>query len=337
MAKGKPSSPSGARPGRRPDGAGEARGAAAGPAGDGRPAGFVDMTGSLGRDDAAAPEAAPAVPAGPSNLKLRVLSALVMVPAVLVATAFGGYAFAALIGIVSALVLLEWQSMVRHRAPSGVAITAAVLIGGAIIGGPTGASTVTLGMIMLALMLAALVDGHAEEPAVRNWLYYGPIYAAVPGLALVALRGDDKIGLMAILFLFAVVWSTDIAAYFTGRALGGPKLWPSVSPNKTWSGALGGLVAAMLAGSLVGLYAGVPRLGPLFFVAAALSVASQLGDLFESGLKRRFGAKDSGHIIPGHGGVMDRVDGLVAAAVIAFMIGTLRNGQGVPAAGLLSW
>jgi phosphatidate cytidylyltransferase len=132
-----------------------------------------------------------------------------------------------------------------------------------------------------------------------------------------------------VLFVIFIVWATDVAAYFGGRSFGGPKLWPRVSPKKTWSGATTGLFAALCAGGLTaGLTgAGDWRLGVL--IAAPLSVISQLGDLLESALKRRFGVKDSGHVIPGHGGVLDRLDGLFAAAALALLMAAAGLGGGI--------
>jgi phosphatidate cytidylyltransferase len=142
-----------------------------------------------------------------------------------------------------------------------------------------------------------------------RWLTAGAVYAGAAAFCPILLRADADYGLVAIFFLFAVVWVTDIAAYFVGRLFGGPKLWPAVSPKKTWSGVL----------------------------AALLSVASQAGDLFESHLKRRFGVKDASHIIPGHGGVMDRLDGFIFAAALATLIGLARGGWSGPGRGLLEW
>jgi phosphatidate cytidylyltransferase len=151
------------------------------------------------------------------------------------------------------------------------------------------------------------------------------------------LRRDATLGFAAIVFLFAVVWLTDITAYFCGRALGGPKLMPQVSPNKTWSGAIGGVAGALIGGTSVAWYAGIGNLAAVAAVALALSVASQAGDLFESALKRRFDAKDASGLIPGHGGVMDRVDGFVFAVTVAVLIGLARGGIDAPAHGLLVW
>jgi phosphatidate cytidylyltransferase len=169
------------------------------------------------------------------------------------------------------------------------------------------------------------------------WMIAGLLYAGVIALAPVILRRDPALGFVAIVFLFAVVWVTDIAAYFAGRALGGPKLWVAVSPNKTWSGALGGALGGVIAALLVVKVAGLVIAPMLVLVALALSIASQAGDLLESALKRQFGAKDAGALIPGHGGLMDRLDGFLTAVLAAVMVGLLREGFDGSARGLLVW
>jgi phosphatidate cytidylyltransferase len=132
------------------------------------------------------------------------------------------------------------------------------------------------------------------------------------------------------------VWVTDIGGYFAGRGIGGPKLWPRVSPKKTWAGAIGGFIAS-LAIAAVFASLGFGKMGPLLLLGAAVSIASQLGDLFESAVKRRFGVKDSSQIIPGHGGLLDRLDGFVAAIVLAALIGILRGGVDGVGRGLMVW
>lgn len=169
------------------------------------------------------------------------------------------------------------------------------------------------------------------------WMIAGLCYAGVLLLAPVALRRDASLGFVAMLFLFAVVWATDIAAYFAGRAVGGPKLWIAVSPNKTWSGALGGALGGVVAGLAVAHWAGLDIAWALGLVAFALSIASQGGDLLESAIKRHFGAKDSSHLIPGHGGLMDRLDGFLTAVLAAVMVGLMRGGIDGAAQGLLVW
>lgn len=169
------------------------------------------------------------------------------------------------------------------------------------------------------------------------WMIAGLLYAGVIALAPVILRRDPALGFVAIVFLFAVVWVTDIAAYFAGRALGGPKLWVAVSPNKTWSGALGGTLGGVIAALLVVKAAGLVIAPMLVLVALVLSIASQAGDLLESALKRQFGAKDASALIPGHGGLMDRLDGFLTAVLAAVMVGLLREGFDGSARGLLVW
>jgi len=173
--------------------------------------------------------------------------------------------------------------------------------------------------------------------AFAAWMLAGLVYAGILLLGPVALRRDAEFGFAAILFLFAVVWVTDIAAYFTGRALGGPKLWPAVSPKKTWSGAIGGMLGAVAAGLLILWLMGLAIAPMLAIVAAALSAISQGGDLIESSIKRHFGAKDASHLIPGHGGLMDRLDGFLTAVLAAVMVGLLRGGLDGPARGLIVW
>jgi len=169
------------------------------------------------------------------------------------------------------------------------------------------------------------------------WMLAGLLYAGVLLLAPLVLRRDPALGFVALIFLFAVVWATDIAAYFAGRAIGGPRLWVAVSPNKTWSGAVGGALGGVAAALAVCLLAGLDLVPKLAAVALALSVASQAGDLLESAIKRHFGAKDASHLIPGHGGLMDRLDGFLTAGLLAAMVGLARGGFDAAAQGLLVW
>jgi phosphatidate cytidylyltransferase len=169
------------------------------------------------------------------------------------------------------------------------------------------------------------------------WISSGTIYAAAMFAAPVILRSDPAFGLLAIVLLFAIVWSTDIFGYFAGRAIGGPKLMPAVSPKKTWSGAVAGTLGAMIVAVLVARLFGSFSTVAIAAVALLLSVCAQAGDLFESWIKRKFGVKDSSRLIPGHGGVMDRLDGFWAAAVVGCIIGLLRGGFDAPARGLLVW
>lgn len=168
-----------------------------------------------------------------------------------------------------------------------------------------------------------------------EWLVAGAVYAAAFLAATILLR-DGPFGREAILWLFAMVWATDSAAYFGGRAIGGPKLWPKISPGKTWSGAIVGTISGVAAGLLLLTVFGI-ALHPMHAVFGFLIViAAQLGDLLESAIKRRFHVKDASRLIPGHGGVMDRCDSLAAAAVVALVLGSARF-MHTPAQGLLTW
>jgi phosphatidate cytidylyltransferase len=169
-----------------------------------------------------------------------------------------------------------------------------------------------------------------------GWVALGVVYAVAALLASVAVRLDPVWGFSALMFVLLVVWMTDIGGYFAGRGIGGPKLWPRVSPKKTWAGAIGGLVLS-LAVAIGFAVSGVGRLLPLLVVATVLTVLSQLGDLAESAVKRRFGVKDSSQIIPGHGGLLDRLDGYVFAIIAAAVIGFLHGGADGVGRGLMVW
>jgi phosphatidate cytidylyltransferase len=169
------------------------------------------------------------------------------------------------------------------------------------------------------------------------WHIVGIAYAAVMLAAPILLRADAEFGFFAMLFLFAIVWTTDILGYFAGCALGGPKLMPTISPKKTWTGAIAGTIGAVAVGLLLGRWLDATSLAAIAVVAFVLSVVAQFGDLLESWIKRRFGAKDASNIIPGHGGVMDRLDGFWAAALCAALIGVIHGGYGDAGRGLLLW
>jgi phosphatidate cytidylyltransferase len=195
------------------------------------------------------------------------------------------------------------------------------------------AGRIDAALVVLAIGFVAVV---LISPERRNWTAAGFFYAAAAEIASVLVRLDSAKGFVALILVLLVVWVTDIGGYFAGRGIGGPKLWPRVSPKKTWAGAIGGFVASLVvAGGFAVLDLG--KTGPLLLLGAMLSVVSQLGDLFESAVKRRFGVKDSSHIIPGHGGLLDRLDGFVAAVVMAAIFGFLRGGADGVGRGLMVW
>ena len=253
-----------------------------------------------------------------SELRLRIISGIVLAVVVLAATWFGGLAFRALAAAIALLVYYEWSTITRlaevdFRGNAFGWLSIAIIAGLVIFGFDELALPVLIGSTVIGIAYALLLKK-------SGWLPGGIVYSGLTAISLAAIRGDGGDGFAAMVFIFAVVWATDILAYFIGRAIGGPKLAPPISPGKTWSGAIGGAVSAVIAGTLVHM-AFFPLNGlwvPV--IALVLSVFSQIGDLFESFIKRRFGVKDSSRLIPGHGGVMDRVDGLVFACFAAFLI-----------------
>jgi phosphatidate cytidylyltransferase len=267
-----------------------------------------------------------------SNLQVRIISAIVLAAGVLSLTFVGGLPFRLLTALISATIFYEWSRMARSTPASGVGLFPEALMAIFIVALVAGLSAPVLLLLVAGMVIAAAAVGAARETG--QWDAGGLAYAGLSGLTLALLRDGDRSGLVAILFLFAVVWATDILAYFVGRAVGGPKLAPSISPGKTQSGALGGAIGGVVAGLLLAMAAGAENLATLGVVALVLSIVSQVGDLFESWVKRRHGHKDSSRLIPGHGGVMDRVDGLVAAALALYVIGWLSASADHPAQGL---
>jgi phosphatidate cytidylyltransferase len=278
---------------------------------------------------------------GESNLRTRAVSAAVLVPVALIATYLDGWLFDVLCMVAAAGILWEWTSLAAGRAEARVLVPggAGLLIAGvlAAVSLPTAATGVVLAEAVLAALaiVAWPRDDESLDPA--GWAAGGVVYAGAALLPSIILRNDPNWGLTAVYFLFATVWITDIFGYFAGRLIGGPLLWPAVSPKKTWSGAIAGGVGGIVAGLSVAYAAGAPKLWIVGIMAFLLSVLSQAGDLFESGVKRQFGAKDASQFIPGHGGLMDRLDGYIAAALGAALIGICHAGVGSPAKGLLLW
>jgi phosphatidate cytidylyltransferase len=270
---------------------------------------------------------------GPSELFLRVASAALLVPMALALIWTGGWPFAVLAAICAMLLLREWSVIVGAGGAHGLAVVSHAGVLAALLLAML--AKVGLAFALLAgLAVAVGLVGALRGRAAQGWVAGGILYAGLTGIVLILLREGEH-GALLILFLFLVVWVTDIAAYFVGRRLGGPKLWRRVSPGKTWSGAIGGFLAALVVGYGVALASGLST--PLGWVVASglLSVFSQVGDLFESALKRRFGVKDSGRIIPGHGGVMDRIDGLVGAAILGYALALALGGPMLDPAAVL--
>lgn len=271
---------------------------------------------------------------GFADLGPRVASAVVLVAAAVATLYLGGAIFAAFWLVAAFAVNWEWQGLIGGErrlarvAAGGVATAAAAALGR---NGLAGAAA-------LDILVFAAVSAGLAGPARRAWAAGGVVYAGALAFSVCWLRESFDFGVLAIAFLFAVVWGTDIFAYFGGRLIGGPKLWPRVSAGKTWSGTITGVVSGALLGLATAYLGGGPALASVqvFLVGLAAAAISQMGDLFESSVKRRFGVKDSSQLIPGHGGVMDRLDGFIFACVFAAAIGLVR-GDPSAAANLFFW
>lgn len=259
------------------------------------------------------------------DLRKRLTTVALLLPAAIACIWLGAHWFNALLALCIAGLSWEWVRMCggSTRAMPGMLVPLGVLGGGAL-------AVLGMPLLGLAALLVVAALAHRFAGGLPSWfLAAGVLYIGAAGIALMELRHDNTAGRENVLFLFAVVWASDSAAYLAGRFFGGPKLAPRISPGKTWSGAAGGLVGAMLVGVIAAWWlepAGSELRAAL--VAGALGVVSQAGDLVESWIKRRFGVKDSSQLIPGHGGLLDRLDGILAAAPAAALL-SLTLGLGV--------
>jgi phosphatidate cytidylyltransferase len=271
-------------------------------------------------DDDAGPALAFEQRLGP-DFPTRVLSGLVLAGIAAVFTVLGPVVFAVLVLIVALLLSWEWGRLVHGRGAEVVIGVHIVTVGAAALLAASG----YLGLGLLALPIGGILVTLLSLG--RNSVYgaLGVFYAGLPATAIIWLRSDADLGLIAVVFVIAVVAVADTAAFLMGRALGGPKLWPRVSPGKTWAGLIGALAASSVVGALFWLFVPGASAVRLAGVGALLGLVAQAGDLFESAIKRRFGAKDTSSLIPGHGGVMDRVDGLVAAAAAVGLAALVIN------------
>ena len=255
-----------------------------------------------------------------TNLQARIITAAVAGPVVIVAAWLHPLTFLALVAATVVVMAREWSRMVMaDRDDPGLFVGLCAVVGvGLAVGfasGPVwGLTALLVGGIAVALAAAALGMGWGRP------LLFGAIYLGVAAQAVIWLRTQPGIGDTLVIWLLVVVWATDIGAYAVGRSIGGPRLWPSLSPRKTWAGFGGGLLCAAAAGLVLqaaivgGIWSAVAVL------AVVVSLATQAGDLLESRLKRRYGLKDTGRLLPGHGGVLDRLDGLLIAAPLFALV-----------------
>jgi phosphatidate cytidylyltransferase len=268
----------------------------------------------------------------PKDLLPRVASGLVLAAVAMASLYAGVQTFTGFVFVVALAMCWEWGRIVRKIDADTPLIVHAATVGvGVILAGAGLAALGLLTVVIGALIVLALRFGERARLSSLGVLYVG-----VPCVGLLWLRGDEPYGFRAVLFLLMVVIVTDTAAYAVGRTVGGPKLWPRVSPNKTWSGLIGGVSAAGAAGALFALV--VPGASPalLALTGVICGLVAQAGDLAESALKRAHGVKDASQLIPGHGGFMDRMDGLVGAAAVAALFALSLN-MHAPARALLLW
>ena len=266
-----------------------------------------------------------------NNLLLRIIAALVMAPLAIAIAYVGGWLWTGLVTAAAIGLYIEWLTIIGMRKPRLVLVGILILLGVGWLDVGHINEIYLSALVVLGVLTVALLSSER-----RPWAAVGIGYALAASIGSSAVRLDPLWGFAALMLVLLVVWATDIGGYFAGRLIGGPKLWPQVSPKKTWAGASGGFAASL--GVAAGFAAfDLGKILPMLLLGAVLSIASQLGDLFESAVKRRFGVKDSSRIIPGHGGLMDRLDGFVAAILLAAIFGFLRGGADGVGRGLMVW
>jgi len=262
-----------------------------------------------------------------SDLGIRTLSAVALVPVVLGIVWQGGILFTNFAVTLGILIAIEWVKI--SFGGNKMQLLIHVLAAASLI---MGSIKLSLLALVILTVLSMFVQ-RRDNPTF--WKSVGVFYIGLPVLALSLLRKDADFGLKAVVWCMIIVWSADVMAYFFGRIIGGPKLAPRISPKKTWAGMLGAIVGAVVASTLFSAFAHI-SFWPLAGLAGLFAVLEQGGDIFESAFKRHYGVKDSGSLIPGHGGVLDRVDGLIAVVLVAAIVGFVHNPLS-SAAGLLHW
>ena len=271
--------------------------------------------------------AAPGATSAAHSLARRVVAALVMMPVVLGALWLGHPYWTVLVAVAAGMMAWEWRRLTAQGTVGAVGWAMAALAAAAVLLLGFGQGQAAIWILLAGALLLGVAAGLKEGWAGGAWLWLGALYAGMPSLALVWLRADPTSGFATLLWLLFLVCAIDTAAYAAGKLIGGPKLVPQISPSKTWAGLAGGAVGAAIIGYLAARWAGLPNPWLLTLLSLLLALAEQAGDIFESAIKRRFGVKDSSGLIPGHGGILDRVDGLVAVALIVAGFALLRGGS----------
>ncbi len=278
------------------------------------------------------PENATPAPTLPQDLLPRLASGIVLAAGALALTWAGVWPFALLVLAVALIIAWEWGGIVRGASVDTIFVVSALAVAAAILLSASGTPGLALITLTVGAILAALL-GFGDRGHLSSM---GVLYAGLPAISLIWLRSSAQWGFTAVLFVFLLVWATDTGAYAAGRVFGGPRLAPRWSPNKTWAGLVGGRAAAMLVAAALGYMAETGTIGRMVIGAGVLAVVAQAGDITESALKRQHGIKDASTLIPGHGGFMDRVDGLIFSATFAAVFGLLVNVHD-PARALLMW
>lgn len=262
----------------------------------------------------------------------RLVSAIVLIVLTATALYLGSYFFSGIVGAVYAGAYREWETMVSRAplTPAGMVLVGLLALSG--LAYPLVGFVGSLVLVFVACVVAAFMGREHFAWRAAGLVLFGVLIAGA-----VSMRGESIAGIWAGVYLGTVVWMTDSAAFFTGRQIGGEKLAPGISPSKTWSGALGGLALGAGAGLLVWVVLTDSPWWIGLLLSVAISILGQLGDLSESAVKRHFRIKDSGDIIPGHGGLMDRLDSLTFGIILVSIVGTMHGGFGAVAEGLLYW
>ena len=265
------------------------------------------------------------VPDSAGDIVVRALSALIIAPLAVYVVYLGSPYMDVVVTLLGAGMAWEWARLCGNgelKLPGYAMISA---VGAALAAGAMREYTIA-GWIVAVGAMAAVVLAVRDREGTPFWYAVGVLYTAVPCLGIIWLRADPAEGFKVVLWLLCVVWATDTGAYAAGRMIGGPKMAPSISPNKTWAGLAGGMISAGLVGGVTAWIVGTVGIGFLTGVSVVLAVLAQAGDLLESRLKRRFGVKDSSNLIPGHGGLLDRLDGVLAAALTVAVAVRLTGG-----------
>jgi phosphatidate cytidylyltransferase len=291
---------------------------------------IVDTAPPLARDNSAVedgPGSGDEVGAGAKSahlLRLRVLSALVLAPIGLAAAWFGPPLLSVVVAVAAGLMAWEWGRLCRTGTPTLTGIV--VIVVASVIAASLGIPRIGLAVAVLGSIAAAVASRDSGEAVLVGC---GMLWIAVPSMALIwlALDPDPRVGRNTVLWILAVVWATDIGAYAAGRTFGGPRLAPRLSPNKTWSGLIGGVVCAAAVGGIVALFVNSTIVITILLISGILAVVAQIGDLAESMAKRHFGVKDSSSLIPGHGGLLDRFDGMLAVIPAVALLSLFGGGS----------